>query len=202
MKIVAALLAAAAMAVYAPGAWSQSAAAGSDEIEVDRTARASFSLLDHRGRRVTDADFRGRFMLVFFGYTSCPDVCPTDLQMMAAALKTLGGAASGVQPIFVTLDPERDGAEMLGQYVAQFHPRFLGLTGTPDEVALAAQTYGVVYLKVSRTDPVKSTAYTIDHSAFIYLVGPDGRFLAAYPHGIDSRALAADVARHLKGRRP
>lgn len=187
---IAALLAALALEAVALGA-------GGGEIAVDRNAVGSFELVAHTGKRVTERDFRGRFMLVFFGYTSCPDVCPTDLQTIGAALKALGKAGKWVQPIFVTVDPERDTAEDLARYVTHFHPRFLGLTGTPDEVALAAQNFGAIYVKTLSGEG----RYTIDHSAFIYLLGPDTRFRAAFAHGIEPARLAAGIAKHLKGAR-
>jgi cytochrome oxidase Cu insertion factor (SCO1/SenC/PrrC family) len=176
----------------------------SDEIPIDRSARGSFSLIDHAGRRVSEADLRGRYLLVFFGYTFCPDVCPTDLQTIGTALHALGKAGERVQPIFITLDPERDTAEVLARYVRHFHPRFLGLTGTPEAIALAAQTFGVIHMKGMQTrrgTSAKHGDYIVDHSAVIYLLGPDARFLAAYRHGISPGKLAAAVSVHLKGGR-
>ncbi|OGA52905.1 MAG: hypothetical protein A3G24_26850, partial [Betaproteobacteria bacterium RIFCSPLOWO2_12_FULL_62_13] len=175
-----------------------------EEIAVDRTARGSFALVDHTGRPVTDRDFHGRFMLVFFGYTFCPDVCPTDLQAIGVAVNALGEAGKRVQPIFVTLDPERDTAEALARYVTHFHPQFLGLTGTPEEVAIAAQAYGVIYLKAMQAQGgtgAEDPRYVVDHSAYIYLLGPDGRFLAAFAHGTEPKQLAAGILKHLKAHR-
>lgn len=191
MSRIAALAAALGMAA----ALLQPSAGAGSEIAVDRSARGSFSLVDHTGRRVTERDFRDRFMLVFFGYTFCPDACPTDMLTIGDALKSLGEAGKRVQPIFVTLDPERDSAEVLARYVTHFHPRFLGLTGTPEEVALAAETFGVIHVKVA----AQGRRYTLDHSAFIYLLGPDARFRAAFSHGIEPGRLAANISRHLKG---
>jgi protein SCO1/2 len=202
MKI-AALLVATGIGVLAFGAPELRAGDGM-EIGVDRSARGTFSLVDHRGRRVTERNFSGRFLLVFFGYTFCPDVCPTDLQTIGMAVKQLGEAGKRVQPIFVTLDPERDTADILVRYVTHFHPRFLGLTGSPDEIALAAQTYGVLFMKAIQGEAGKGAAgvrYVIDHSAIIYLLGPDGRFLAAYRHGIGPGELASALSKHLKGGR-
>jgi protein SCO1/2 len=202
MRRVTAVLAAAAIAL-ASQVSAQPAVGG--EVAIDRTAQGTFALRGAHGKRVSDADFRGRFMLVFFGYTSCPDVCPTDLYTIGEAMKLLGGAGERVQPVFVTLDPERDSAEVLARYASAFHPRFLGLTGTPDEIAAAAENYGVVYVKVrgGAALPVgsgapRSTSYTIDHSAYVYLVGPDGRFRAAFAHGTGARALATGVKKHLE----
>jgi len=158
--------------------------------------RGPFSLVDHRGRSVTDLTFRGKFMLVFFGYTHCPDICPTDLQIMGAALDHLGGRSRRVQPIFVTIDPQRDTAEVLAAYVPNFHPRMVGLTGTPAQIASAAAVYRVRYRKFFPAS--ESAPYLLDHSASIYLVGPKGRPLSHYPHGMTSKAIAADIRRFLK----
>ena len=170
------------------------------EVTVDRSARGAFDLVDPSGRRITEGNFSGKFMLVFFGYTSCPDVCPTDLQVAGAAIDALGPGGEQVQPIFITLDPERDTAEVMAAYVRHFHPRFLGLSGTPEQIALAAQTYGVIYVMAPpRRDSNGSGKpfYLIDHSALLYLLGPDGRFVAAFPHGTGVRQLAAGIAKQL-----
>jgi cytochrome oxidase Cu insertion factor (SCO1/SenC/PrrC family) len=106
-----------------------------------------FSLTDQTGRPVTDADYRGRYMLIYFGFTFCPDVCPTELQVMATALDQLGRQADEVQPIFITIDPERDTPSQLAGYVSQFHPRMAGLTGTPEQIASVARAYRVYYAK-------------------------------------------------------
>ncbi|MFQ6023988.1 MAG: SCO family protein [Acidiferrobacterales bacterium] len=171
-----------------------------EQIVVDHTASGPFSLIDHKGRPVTDHDFRGKFMLVFFGYTFCPDVCPIDLQIISKAVDALGEAGTKVQPIFITVDPERDTVEVLARYVSHFHPRLLGLTGTLEQVATAAQAYGVLYMTAvdatSRIDE-EHAQYLIDHSALIYLLGPDGRFLAAFAHNTDPKRLAAGILKHL-----
>lgn len=175
-------------------------ATAEEQIVVDRTANGPFSLIDHNGRSVTDHDFRGKFMLVFFGYTFCPDVCPIDLQIISKAVDALGEAGTQVQPIFITVDPERDTVEVLARYVSHFHPRLLGLTGTPEQVAMAAQSYGVLYITaldaVSDSDGAHAQ-YLVDHSTLTYLLGPDGRFRAAFPHNTDPNKLAAGILKHL-----
>ncbi len=176
--------------------------AAEERIVVDQKASGPFSLIDHNGRPVTDQDFRGKFMLVFFGYTFCPDVCPIDLQIISKAVDALGEAGTRVQPIFITVDPERDTVEVLARYVGHFHPRLLGLTGTPEQAAIAAQSYGVLYIRAldAMSDSDEAHAqYLVDHSALTYLVGPDGRFLAAYAHGTDPKKLAAEISKHLTG---
>ena len=139
----------------------------------------AFTLTDQHGVRRTDADFRGKLMLVYFGFTYCPDICPTDLQAIGLALDQLGKAGEAVQPIFITLDPERD-ATVLGDYVSLFHPRFIGLCGDLVSIREAARAYKVYYAKVPRTD---GSDYTIDHSAYIYLMNRTGQYLGFFPPG-------------------
>lgn len=147
-----------------------------------------FSLVDHTGRRVTDKDFRGRYMLVFFGFTYCPDVCPSGLQVMAAALQKLGAKADRVTPILISVDPERDTPAQLADYVKSFDPRLVGLTGTREEVDAAAKAYRVYYKKV--TDEKSTAGYTIDHTAIIYLMDPNGSYVTHFTHTIGVDALA------------
>lgn len=154
-----------------------------------------FSLIDHTGKRVTEKDFLGRYMLVLFGFTYCPDVCPSGLQVMAAALDKLGAKAQKVTPIFISLDPERDTPEQLAQYVTSFHPRLVGLTGALDEVDRVAKAYRVYYKKVR--DEKSTATYTIDHTALIYLMGPDGSYAAHFSHSTNVDALADRLAKLL-----
>ena len=164
------------------------------------TQGGPFSLVDPQGRTVTDMDFRGRPMLVFFGYTYCPDVCPTELSTMAVALDILGPAGEVVQPVFISVDPERDDAETMAEYVAAFHPRMIGLTGTPQQVAAVAKVYHAVYMKVQLpSDESGGDDYGIAHSARIYLVGADGRMIAVFPHGLPPEDMAAKIRRFLEG---
>ena len=140
-----------------------------------------FELTDHSGRLRTERDFRGQLMLVYFGFTYCPDICPTDLQAIGQALDKLGRDGERVQPLFVTVDPERDTAQHLADYVPLFHPRLIGLTGSLDAVRRAADAYKVYFAKV----PVgkESGDYTVDHTAFIYLMDRDGNYLGFFPPG-------------------
>lgn len=139
-----------------------------------------FTLTDQDGRPVTDRDFRGRLMLVYFGFTSCPDICPTGLQTIAQALDELGDSAAAVAPILITVDPERDTPEALKEYVVSFHESLIGLTGSPEQIAQAAKAYRVYYQKVKLKD--SSLDYSVDHSGFIYLMGRDGKYLAHFRH--------------------
>ena len=136
-----------------------------------------FTLVDHTGRTVTEADYAGRYLLVYFGYTYCPDVCPTELQTMTEALDLLGQDAAPVQPLFVTVDPERDTVKEMANYVSNFHDRLVGLTGNGEQVAAAAKVYRVYFAKGPVDD---DGAYLMDHSSFIYLLAPDGRYLAHF----------------------
>jgi protein SCO1/2 len=152
-----------------------------------------FSLVDQHGKRVSDADFRGRLMLIYFGFTYCPDVCPTGLQVMATALEKLGPKAEEVVPIFITVDPERDTVETIGRYVASFDPRLIGLTGSPEEIQAAAKAYRVYYRKAK--DEASSAAYTIDHTSIIYLMGRDGQYVAHFTHATPPDTIAAGIAK-------
>jgi protein SCO1/2 len=140
-----------------------------------------FALIDHTGRRRTDADFRGKLMVIYFGYANCPDICPADLMSIALALGRLGAAADAVQPIFITLDPERDSVERLAEYVAAFHPRLIGLTGTPEEIRAVATAYKTWYASKPLAGNVGAADYAVDHTAYIYLAGKDGRYLGFLP---------------------
>jgi len=153
----------------------------------------AFALIDQRGVRRTDADFRDKLMLVYFGFTYCPDICPTDLQNIGLALDRLGPAGEAVQPLFVTLDPERDTAAHLADYVGLFHPRLIGLTGDGDAIRKAADAYKVFYARVPRND---GSDYTVDHSAFIYVMDRGGRYLGFFPPGTPPDRMA-DVIRPL-----
>lgn len=148
-----------------------------------------YLLMDPRGKAVTSEDFRGRFQLVAFGFTSCPDVCPTTLLEMKQILETLGDKARRLQPVFITVDPERDTAEVLREYTGAFHPAILGLTGKPELVRRAADHFKVRYQKV-REPGAPPQSYTMDHTAGMFLVGPDGRLLAKFAYATP----AADIA--------
>ena len=131
-------------------------------------------------------DFRGKLMLVYFGFTYCPDVCPTDLQNIGLALDQLGPAGETIQPLFITVDPARDTAEHLKDYVPMFHPRLIGLTGDAAAIHAAAAAYRAYYAKV----PLKGDDYTVDHSSFIYVVGADGQYLGFFPPGTSPERIA------------
>lgn len=155
-----------------------------------------FSLIDHNGAARTDRDFRGRFLLVLFGYAHCPDICPTGLQRMADALDLLGRDGARVQPIFITVDPARDTAQVLKSYVAAFHPRLVGLTGSEAQVRAAARAYKVHRRKLR--DPDGGDAYLVDHSSITYLMGPDGAFVTLFPHNAEAEFMARAIRRYVR----
>jgi protein SCO1/2 len=139
-----------------------------------------FSLTDHTGKPRTLADFKGKVVVVFFGYTQCPDVCPTTMAEMASVMQKLGPLADKVQVLFITLDPERDTQQLLANYVPAFDKRFIGLRGTPEQTAKTAKEFKVFYAKVPGTDP---GSYTIDHTAGSYVFDRDGRLRLFIRHG-------------------
>lgn len=151
-----------------------------------------FTLVNERGETVTEADFRGRYMLIYFGFTFCPDVCPTELQVMTSAIETLGPRGERIQPVFITIDPERDTPEVMARYVSLFHPRLTGLTGSPEQVAAAAKAWHVFYRRAE--DPLSSEDYTMDHSSIVFLMGPNGEYLKLFAPGTGPDKMAEDIA--------
>lgn len=161
--------------------------AGRLEAPAPSAIGGEFSLTDQDGHLRHAADFRGKFMLVYFGYSYCPDVCPTTLAMMADALDKLGPAGERIVPIFVTVDPARDTPKVLKAYLKSFGQRFVGLTGDAKAVAAAAKAYRVYYKK----HPLEGGGYAMDHSSLIYLMGPDGKFLTDYDESLGADSMAA-----------
>jgi protein SCO1/2 len=160
---------------------------------------SDFALLDHTGKTVTDEDFAGRWQLVFFGFTYCPDVCPTTLASVSAVLEELGDDADQIAPLFVTVDPERDTPAVLAEYLANFDPRIIGLTGSPEQIKAAAQAFRVYYAKVDQDD--LPDGYTLDHSAFLYLMDPDGDYAAHFSHQDEPAEIASTIRDFLDGTR-
>jgi protein SCO1/2 len=154
-----------------------------------------FTLVDQHGRTVTERDFAGRFMLVYFGYTFCPDVCPLSLSNMAQAVALLEPEqAKRVVPVFITVDPERDTVKQLAEYAPALDPRLVALTGSADQIRQAAKVYRVYYSKVENGG---SDNYLMDHSAFIYLMGPDGRYRRHFGHDAAPDKLAQALREEL-----
>jgi protein SCO1/2 len=151
-----------------------------------------FDLTDHTGRARTDLDFRGKLVVLYFGYTFCPDVCPTELQAISLALDENGAAADAVQPLFITVDPERDTPARLADFVSFFHPQVVGLTGPLPAIRKTAIAYRTFFAKHNT-----SGNYPVDHTGFVYLVGKDGRYLRFLPPGLAPGAIAAAIRAHL-----
>jgi cytochrome oxidase Cu insertion factor (SCO1/SenC/PrrC family) len=150
-----------------------------------------FTLTDQHGAVVTEQDFAGRYMLIYFGYTYCPDFCPMSLSNMTQALDLLPPEqAEQVTPILITVDPERDTVEQLAEYAPLFHPRLVALTGTPEETRQAAKAYRVYFSKAGNGD---GSDYLMDHSTFIYLMGPDGKYVRHFSHSATPEEIAAGV---------
>jgi protein SCO1/2 len=146
-----------------------------------------FTLTDPAGRRVSLASFRGKLVLLYFGYATCPDVCPTDLAIIGQTLRGLGAQGDEVQPVFITLDPRRDTAAVLREYAAAFHPRMVALTGSERDIRRVATDYKVFFEKV----PLPGTkTYTIDHTAYTFLLDRDGRFVSLFPPGTPAERMA------------
>lgn len=155
-----------------------------------------FALTDHTGKPRTLADFKGKVVTMFFGYTQCPDVCPTTMVEMTEVMKQLGADADKVQVLFITIDPERDTQALLAQYVPGFDPRFLGLTGTSEQVAATAKEFKVFYQKVpGQTE----SSYTMDHFAGMYVFDPAGRIRLFVRYGQKPEAIANDIRALLRG---
>lgn len=161
---------------------------GVDISEVDYAR--DIQLPDHNGQQRSLKDFKGKVVVVFFGYTQCPDVCPTSMQEVAEVKRMLGKDGDRLQSIFVTVDPERDTAEMLKAYMGNFDPSFLALRGTPEQTAAVAKDFKIYYKKVDGKTP---TSYTMDHSAGSYIYDTQGRLRVYYRYGSGAEALAADV---------
>jgi len=148
----------------------------------------AFTLTDENGQTVTDQTYRGKWLLVFFGFTHCPDVCPTALNDISLTLDQLGRRADKVYALFITVDPERDTVQLINEYTGSFHSNIIGLTGTPQQIATAAKAYRVYYKKVP-TD----SGYTMDHSAITYVIDPDGKYAAHFSHQSGPDRMAAKL---------
>ena len=190
--VCALLVAAGAMVVARPDLFGL----GSPSTQTTGTALIGgpFTLTDHTGKQVSDTDLRGRLMLIYFGYTLCPDVCPLSLQVMADGIDALGADAKDVQPLFISVDPERDTAEVMSDYVPHFHKRMLGLTGSPEQIKPVLKAYRVYVSKQEETEPGE---YLVNHSSIFYLMGRDGKFIAHFADQVRPTALAAAIRKHL-----
>jgi cytochrome oxidase Cu insertion factor (SCO1/SenC/PrrC family) len=168
------------------GAQAPSPAAGSS---------IHFALTASTGDAVTEANYRGKWLVIYFGYTYCPDICPTTMLEIADALKALGPRADAVQGLFITVDAQRDTASVLADYLGSFDPRLIGLTGPPAQIAAAAKSFHVFYERQDNDDG----SYSYDHSSFIYMVDPEGRFVRAIPGSEGEKAIADDLSALIAG---
>ncbi len=149
-----------------------------------------FTLTNHMGQKVTEKDFDGTWRLIYFGFTFCPAICPTELAKTTKALNAIGDKAAQITPIFITVDPERDTVEVMKGYVASFHPRLIGLTGTAEQIKKVAKEYKIYYAKV---DDPQMTEYTMDHSSFIYFMDPDNNLRAIFRADDDAAVMADKI---------
>jgi cytochrome oxidase Cu insertion factor (SCO1/SenC/PrrC family) len=194
--VLAAIAIASAFFFYSSGAVSPPPTPGSPQAPAPSSSSrpligGPFALVDGEGRRVTDQDFRGRFMLVQFGYTHCPDVCPLGLEKVTQALEQMPrDLAERVQPLFITVDPARDTPEVLRAYAGHFHPRLVALTGGEEEVAAAVKAYRVYARKADGQGAEAGGGYLVDHSTFTYVMGPDGGYVAHFGHDATPEAMA------------
>ena len=176
-----------------PGPWGQ-AFNRSAPSQVPVQLGGAFEMTAHTGETVTDKTFEGKLLLIFFGYTFCPDVCPTTMSNVALALDALGDNAASVQALFVTVDPARDTPEVLAEYAPAFHPGILGLSGTPEQTASIAKAYSAYYAKADGSDP----DYLMDHTVFIYLMDRDGSFLKLFSYPTEPQDMASEIAKYLE----
>jgi len=161
----------------------------------------AFDLIDHTGKRVSDKDYRGKFMLVYFGFTYCPDVCPTELQHIAGALDVIGEKRRKLMtPLFVTIDPERDTRELMATYVENFHPDIVGLVGTVEKIKAMGKAYRVYFKKVKEKD--SPDGYTMDHSALVFLMDDKGQYVRHFSYGTDSDRMAKGIMEAMDKRLP
>ena len=163
-----------------------------DQSRNDAAAfRAAFELTDHQGMVQTETDFSGRWMLVFFGFTNCPDVCPTTLSEVAAVMEGLGREADKVQPIFVTIDPERDTPAVLAEYVPLFNAGIVGLTGTPEQIAQTSKTFPIFFERIEEADA--PGGYTMGHTSHLFLFDPEAGFADSWPYGTPAEEILAGL---------
>jgi protein SCO1/2 len=153
-----------------------------------------FTMTDHKGQKVTEANYKGKLQIFYFGYTFCPDVCPTGLQTIASALDLLGEKAKEVTPIFITVDPARDNVAQMASYVANFHPSLVGLIGTDEQTAAITRSFRVYAAKAKSDDPEN---YAVDHSALYYLMNREGKYLMHFGHGVKPQDMAEGIKKYL-----
>ena len=194
--VAAALALSATLSACGPGATS---APAQEPPLAGAAIGGDFTLTNSQGETVRWDDFAGQYRIVYFGYTFCPDICPTDMQRVAQGLKSLKASApekaAKITPIFITIDPERDTQAVVGEFAAAFSPDIVGLTGTPEQIAATAKTFAVAY---GKGEPVEGGGYLVDHSTVTYLFGPDGEPLSTLPTDKGGDAVAAELDRWVR----
>ena len=193
MRIILSLI----LAIIAVGVWTMSMVEEKTPTAAENSRAligGPFALTNHLNEPMTDKDFLGKYMIVYFGYTYCPDVCPMDLQIMADAARYLTQEQlDKLNLVFVTVDPDRDTVEIMAEYVSYFHPNLTGLTGTPEQIDAVKKEYRVYAAKADDTDD-----YLVDHTAYTYFMDPDGALLKHFNHGEDPEQMAAIMASMIK----
>ena len=188
-RIIRTAIAGAATAAIAAFLWI-----GPSSAYRPRPSAAPSNSIDHTGQTVTEESFDDRYLLVYFGYAYCPDICPTELLIMGQAVDELGDLSDEVQPLFITVDPARDTVAALAEYVPAFHPRLVGLTGSEEQIHDAAKAYRVYY---RLNEPDEDGAYLVDHTSYIYFMDPDGDYLTHFVFGQGPEKMAEVMRKHL-----
>ncbi len=170
--------------------WLQYSSKAKEQSE-SPTFQAEFELTDHQGMIRTQDDFAGRWMLVFFGFANCPDVCPTTLAEVAAVMDALGSDAAKVQPLFISIDPERDTPEKLAEFVPAFEADIVGLTGTADQIKRTSETFRVYFEKIE--EAASPNGYTMGHSSQLFLFDPQGGYVGAWTYGTSAEEIVSDL---------
>ena len=168
---------------------------GNNKITGQALIGGAFTLVDHEGQLVSEADFKDKYTLVYFGYTFCPDVCPLELQTITDALELLGPIARNIIPVFITVDPERDTISVMADYAENFHPRLRALTGTQDQVRRVMRAYRVYSNKSTLDEDLKD--YLMDHTSLVYFMGPDGAYITHFTFGTSAEIMATRLAKFL-----
>ena len=167
------------------------------EVSIEtQSFRADFELTDHSGRVRTDEDFADRWLLVFFGFANCPDICPTTLAEVAAVMDGLGAESSQVQPLFISIDPERDTPAALADFVPRLEAGIVGLTGTPAQISATTRSFYIYYERIEEASA--PDGYSMSHSSQLFLFGPDGGYVAAYAYGTPAEEILADLNERLE----
>jgi len=186
-----------ALTIFSPTAWAHGHSEGHETPAAAVAIGGDFMLTDQNGKTVKDADFRGKLMLVFFGFTHCPDICPVSVDSLSKVMGMLGAKADQVAPVFITVDPQRDTQAALKDYLANFDKRIMALTGSPEAIKKAADAYKV-YFSVSEASKQKNGDYLVDHSTIIYMMGKDGSYLRHFSYNAAPQEIVDGILEALK----